>query len=157
MAKRIMRQEGDQILRKISRPVEVFDKRLWMLLDDMNETLEFHNGVGLAAVQVGMLRRIFIIDAGDGLCEFINPEMLSAKGEQTGAEGCLSFPDQFGMVTRPNVVRMRAQDRHGKWFEVEGEELFARAMCHENDHLDGKVFKDYVDELLTEEQLEELC
>ena len=156
MAKRIMRLEGDDILRKTSKPIEVFDRRLWTLLDDMSDTMESNSGVGLAAVQVGTLRRVFIIDAGEGLYEFINPSIISEKGEQIGAEGCLSYPDQYGMVTRPNIVRMKAQDRHGKWFEVEGEELFARAMCHENDHLDGKVFKDYVDRILTEEELENL-
>ena len=154
MAKRQMRYEGDEILEKKSRPVEKFDKKLWDLLDDMNETMKIYNGVGLAGVQVGMLRRLFIVDIGDGVTEFINPEIIETSGEQTGLEGCLSFPDQFGEVTRPNYVRVRAQDRFGKVFEKEATELYARAICHENDHLDGHVFKERADRMLTPEEVE---
>ena len=142
MAIRNMRIEGDDILRKKSRVVDRFDQRLWELLDDMADTLASQNGVGLAAVQVGALRRAFIVDVGDGPIEFVNPEVLETSGTQTVLEGCLSFPGQWGMITRPNRVKMRAQDRHGKWFEIEGEELMAQAMLHENGHLDGKVFKE---------------
>lgn len=110
-------------------------------------------GVGLAGPQVGMLRRVFVIDVGEGILEFINPEILEISGTQNGAEGCLSFPGEYGMVERPNFVRVKAQDRNGNWFEMEGEELFARAVCHENDHLDGIVFKDRMSRILTEEEL----
>ena len=142
MALRAIHTDGDECLRKISRPVEKFDDRLFTLLDDMAETMYHANGVGLAAPQVGILRRIVVMDVGDGLLELINPVILSAKGRQTGNEGCLSFPGLTGTVTRPNKVRVRAQDRHGEWFEVEGTELAARCFCHEIDHLDGKLYVD---------------
>ena len=112
-------------------------------------------GVGLAGPQVGMLRRVFVIDVGDGILEFINPEILETSGEQNGAEGCLSFPGEYGLVERPNYVKVRAQNRSGEWFEMEGEALFARAVCHENDHLDGVVFKDRMSRLLREDELGE--
>ena len=157
MAIRNMRLEGDDILRKKSREVEKFDSRLWELLDDMADTLKEQNGVGLAAVQVGVLRRVFIVDVGEGITEFINPRTLATGGSQTVLEGCLSFPGQWGMITRPNYVRIRAQDRHGKWFEAEGEGLMAQAMLHESGHLDGEVFKeDPSFRPLSEEELEEL-
>ncbi len=156
MAIRNIRKEGDDILRKKSKPVEKFDQKLWELLDDMAETMAKANGVGLAAVQVGILRRVFIIDVGEGVVEFINPQILSSCGSQTGEEGCLSSPGEYGIVTRPDKVTIRAQDRHGKWFEETGEELYARAMCHENDHLDGVIFKDHAERMLTEEELEEM-
>ena len=130
-----------------------FNQKLWDLLDDMAETMYQAEGVGLAGPQVGMLRRVFVIDVGEGILEFINPEILEASGTQNGAEGCLSFPGEYGMVERPNFVRVKAQDRNGNWFEMEGEELFARAVCHENDHLDGIVFKDRMSRILTEEEL----
>ena len=142
MAIRNMRLEGDDILRKKSRPVEKFDRRLWELLDDMADTLAQQNGAGLAGVQVGVLRRVFLVDAGEGPVEFINPEILATSGSQRVLEGCLSFPGQWGMITRPNQVRIRAQDRRGRWFELEGEGLMAQAMLHENGHLDGLAFKD---------------
>ena len=129
-------------LHKKCRPVTEFNQKLWDLLDDMADTMYEAEGVGLAGPQVGYLRHVFVIDVGEGLVEFINPEILETSGEQDGNEGCLSFPGEYGMVKRPNYVKMRAQDRNGNWFEVEGEELFARAMCHENDHLDGVVFKE---------------
>ncbi len=154
MAKREMRYEGDEVLSKKSRPVEKFDEKLWNLLDDMADTMRTYNGVGLAAVQVGILRRVFIVDVGDGITEFINPEIIETRDSQTGLEGCLSFPDQFGEVTRPNIVKVRAFDRFGKLFEKEVSELYARAVCHENDHLDGYVFKDRADRMLTQEEAE---
>ncbi|MEG2073229.1 MAG: peptide deformylase, partial [Angelakisella sp.] len=117
MAKRNMRYDGDELLRKTSKKVEVFDKKLRTLLDDMAETMAEFNGAGLAAVQVGLLKRLFIVDVGEGVTEFINPEILETSGEQDGAEGCLSFPGEYGMVKRPNHVKVRAQDRFGKWFE----------------------------------------
>ena len=142
MAIRNMRLEGDDILRKKSRPVEKFDRRLWELLDDMADPLAQQNGAGLAGVQVGVLRRVFLVDAGEGPVEFINPEILATSGSQRVLEGCLSYPGQWGMITRPNQVRIRAQDRRGRWFELEGEGLMAQAMLHENGHLDGLAFKD---------------
>lgn len=153
MAKRNMRFEGDEILRKTSKPVDSFDKRLHQLLDDMAETLDKYNGAGLAAVQVGILKRAFIVDVGEGITEFINPQIVESSGEQIGPEGCLSFPGEYGIVTRPNHVRIKAQNRFGKWFEVEGDELYARAVFHESDHLDGVVFKDHAQRMLTDEEL----
>ena len=123
------------------------------MLDDMAQTMYKAQGVGLAGPQVGMLRRVFVIDVGEGILEFVNPEILETSGTQEGAEGCLSFPGEYGMVERPNHVKVRAQNRMGEWFELEGEELLARAICHENDHLDGVVFKDRMSRLLTEEEL----
>lgn len=140
-------------LHKKCRPVTEFNQKLWDLLDDMAETMYQAEGVGLAGPQVGMLRRVFVIDVGEGILEFINPEILETSGTQNGAEGCLSFPGEYGMVERPNFVRVKAQDRNGNCFEMEGEELFARAVCHENDHLDGIVFKDRMSRILTEEEL----
>ena len=156
MAIRNMRTDSDEILRKKSRPVEAFDQRLWELLDDMAETMAQHNGVGLAGVQVGHLRRLFIVDVGEGVIEFINPRILETSGEQFVVEGCLSFPGEWGMVRRPDHVRITAQDRNGKWFELEGDGLLAQAICHENDHLDGVVFLDKVERRLTEKELEEM-
>ena len=156
MAIRNIREDGDEILRKISKPVTVFDRKLWELLDDMADTMAEANGAGLAAVQVGVLRRAFVVDGGDGLMEFVNPQILEASGEQTGVEGCLSFPGQWGMVTRPNHIKIKAQDRHGSWFEAEGEGLCARAMIHEAEHLDGKVFTDTGCRMLSEDEAEKL-
>ena len=140
---------------KKCRPVTDFNQKLWDLLDDMAETMYKAEGVGLAGPQVGMLRRVFVIDVGNGILEFINPEILETSGEQNGAEGCLSFPGEYGLVERPNYVKVRAQNRSGEWFEMEGEALFARAVCHENDHLDGVVFKDRMSRLLREDELGE--
>ena len=144
MAMRNLRTEGDDILLKRSRPVEKFDRRLWDLLDDMGETLAHYNGVGLAAVQVGILRRAFIVSLEEGgqPVEFINPQLLEQSGSQEVIEGCLSYPGQWGMITRPDRVKLRAQDRQGEWFEMEGEGLMAQAMLHEYGHLDGHAFKD---------------
>lgn len=155
MATRKMVLEGDETLRKKSRPVEKFDQRLATLLDDMAETLDEQSGVGLAGVQVGMLRRLFILDMEDGVTDYINPEILERRGEQDGPEGCLSCPGEWGMVTRPMFVRVRAQDRQGNWFEKEGEELFARAVCHEYDHLDGKIYKDIAERMMTQQEVED--
>lgn len=140
MAIRNIVKVGDPILDKTSRKVEKFDDRLWQLLDDMKETMYQANGVGLAAVQVGILRRVVVIDCGDGYIELINPEIISSEGEQFAEEGCLSFPGETGTTCRPAVVRVKAQDRNGKWCIYKGEELKARCFCHELDHLDGVVF-----------------
>ena len=121
-----------------------FDEKLHILLDDMYETMQSRDGVGLAAPQVGILKRAVVIDVGDGKIELINPEIVEESGEQTGSEGCLSVPGVFGEVTRPNVVTVKAQDRDGKWFKITGKELLARAFCHEIEHLDGKLFLDRV-------------
>lgn len=148
MAIRTILQDTDPTLRKTSRPVEKFDQRIWTLLDDMYETMQGANGVGLAAVQVGILRRVVVIDVGDGVIELLNPQIIEQSGEQTDSEGCLSFPGLYGEVSRPNHVKVKAQDRNGQFFEVEGEGLLARAFCHEIDHLDGVLFIDLCDEIL---------
>lgn len=145
---------GDDILNKQCRPVESFDEKLHQLLDDMQETLAEANGAGLAAPQVGVLRQICIVDVGDGPIELVNPEIIATEGEQTGAEGCLSFPKEWGLVTRPMKVTVRAQNRKGKWFEMTGEALCARAFCHEIDHLHGTVFIQRVSRMLTPEEVE---
>ena len=145
MAYRKVRTEEDDVLRKVSKEVKKFDEALWALLDDMADTMYEENGVGLAAPQIGILKRIFVIDIGEGLIEFINPEVVTTEGEQFGEEGCLSVPNKYGNVRRPNFVKMRALDRHGNAFEIEGTELMARAMLHENDHLDGKLYVDLVE------------
>ena len=133
---------GDEVLRKKSRPVVNFNEKLWQLLDDMKDTMNKAEGVGLAAVQVGVLRRAIVIDVGEGLMELINPEIIEVSGEQEGQEGCLSVPGRWGIVKRPNYVKLRAQNRKGQWKLYEGTELKARAFCHEIDHLDGKLFID---------------
>ena len=140
MAIRNIVKVGDPILTKTSRKVEKFDVRLWQLLDDMKETMYQANGVGLAAVQVGILRRVVVLDCGDGYIELINPAIVSSEGEQVEQEGCLSLPGEYGVTCRPAVVRVKAQDRNGKWCVYKGEELKARCFCHELDHLDGVVF-----------------
>ncbi len=143
MAIRNIVTEGEPVLRKVCRPVTEFNERLWTLLDDMTETMHKAPGVGLAAPQVGILRRVVVMDVGDGVIEAVNPEITEQSGEQTGEEGCLSFPNKWGTVTRPYKVRMKAQDRHGKWYYLTGEDLLARCMCHEIDHLNGVVFLDH--------------
>ena len=152
MAKRALVFSPDELLRKRSREVTSFDARLATLLDDMAETMYAADGVGFAAVQVGVLRRAVVIDCGEKRYELINPEILETSGEQTGAEGCLSFPDQYGEVTRPNYVKVRAQDRRGNWYEAEGEGLLARAFCHEIDHLDGVLFPDHATQMFEPEK-----
>jgi len=154
MAIRNILTEENPRLKKVSRPVTEFDARLHTLLDDMANTLEKANGVGLAGPQVGILRRLFIVDTGEEILECINPEILETSGEQTGLEGCLSVPGKYGIVTRPNYAKLRAQDRNGEWFEAEGEELIARCFLHEYDHLDGKLYTSLAERMLTEEELE---
>ncbi len=156
MALRIIRTEEDPILRKRSRPVTKFDEKLGQILDDMRETMAKANGAGLAAVQVGMLRRIIVVDAGDGVVELVNPEIVEADGEQEGEEGCLSLPNKWAIVKRPNHVKVRAQTRTGAWRMFEGEGLKARAFCHEIDHLDGCLFVDRMEKMLTEEEVRRL-
>ena len=145
--------DQEPALHKVCKSVEVFDRKLHKLLDDMADTLEEAQGVGLAAPQVGILRRVVIVDTGDGLLELINPTMVETSGEQVGAEGCLSVPGKYGLVKRPYYAKVRAQDRFGEWFEVEGEELIGRCFCHELDHLDGIVYTEVMDRFLTEEEL----
>ena len=145
--------DKDPALHKVCRPVEKFDWRLHRLLDDMRDTLAEANGVGLAAPQVGILRRVVIVDTGEEILELVNPEMLEVGGEQVGPEGCLSVPGKYGLVKRPYIAKVRAQDRDGQWYEAEGEELIARCFCHELDHLDGIVYTEVMDRFLTEEEL----
>ena len=140
-------------LHKTCRPVENFDKKLHSLLDDMRETLIDSEGVGLAAPQVGILRRVVLVDTGEEILELINPTLLETGGEQVGAEGCLSVPGKYGLVKRPYYAKVRAQDRNGDWYEYEGEELIARCFCHELDHLDGIIYTEVMDRYLTEEEL----
>ena len=140
-------------LHKVCKPVEKFDGRLHRLLDDMNETLVDSGGVGLAAPQVGILRRVVIVDTGEEILELVNPVMLETDGEQVGPEGCLSVPGKYGLVKRPYIAKVKAQDRYGDWYEVEGEELIARCFCHELDHLDGIVYTEVMERFLTEEEL----
>ena len=143
----------ESCLHKTCRPVENFDKKLHKLLDDMRETLIDSEGVGLAAPQVGILRRVVLVDTGDEILELINPTLLETDGEQIGPEGCLSVPGKYGLVKRPNYAKVRAQDRNGVWYEYEGEELIARCFCHELDHLDGIIYTEVMDRYLTEEEL----
>ena len=145
--------DKDPALHKVCKPVTAFDRRLHKLLDDMRETLIDSNGVGLAAPQVGILRRVVLVDTGEEILELVNPVMLETSGEQIGAEGCLSVPGKYGLVKRPMFATVRAQDRDGEWYEVEGEELIARCFCHELDHLDGIVYTEVMERYLTEEEL----
>ena len=156
MALRNIVTEGDPILSKKCRSVEKFNQRLWDLIDDLIETLADSGGVGLAAPQVGVMRRVCVIDVGEGPMEFINPEIIESDGEQRVQEGCLSCPGEFGIITRPAHVKARFQDRDGNFCELEGDELLAQAMCHEFDHLDGILFKSKVERMLTEEELREM-
>ena len=156
MAIRKIVTQGDEVLTKKCREVTEFNERLHDLLDDMADTLEESGGVGLAAPQVGVLRRVvLVINDEEEILELINPEIIHTEGEQTGPEGCLSVPGKFGMVTRPSFVRVRAQDRFGEWFEAEGEELTARCFCHELEHLDGHLYVEHIDHFLTEEELQQ--
>ena len=144
MALREIRQIGDELLEKKSRTVELFDKRLFDLLDDMYDTMNENNGVGFAAPQIGVLKRVVVIDVGDGRIEMINPEIIKSEGSIVAVEGCLSVTGTFGEVDRPKKVKAKALDRSGKEFIIEGEGLLARAICHELDHLDGVLFMDKV-------------
>ena len=156
MATRRIVEIGDDKLRKHAKPVEKFDRRLQTLLRDMAETMYKAEGVGLAAPQVGILRRVVVVDVGDGLIELVNPEIIRVEGEQTGPEGCLSVPGRSGIVIRPNSVTVRAQDAQGNFFEVSGEEFLALAFCHEIDHLDGILYVDKMErEIFPEEEQEE--
>ena len=148
MAKLQIRKVGDEALRKVCRPVDAITPRVLTLLDDMVETMRAANGVGLAAPQVGILRRIVVIEVEPGeVIELINPKIIAYSGEQDGQEGCLSVPGKCGTVTRPMHVTVRALNRHGEEFEMSGSELLARAFCHELDHLDGKLYVDMADEM----------
>lgn len=152
--RKIVEMDKDDILRKHARQVTKFDRRLGTLLDDMAETMLEADGVGLAAPQVGILKRAVVIDVGEGLIELVNPEILSSEGEEIAPEGCLSVPGRRGTVARPTKVRVRAQDRKGNPIELEGEGLLARCVCHELDHLDGVLYVDKMIEDVTE-QMEE--
>ena len=154
MALRKIVVQGDEVLTKVCKPVTEFNDRLHQLLDDMADTLEDAEGAGLAAPQVGVLRRICLVEDDEGeYLELINPEIISQSGSQTGVEGCLSVPDKFGMVTRPMVVRVRAQDRYGEVFEAEGEGIVARCFCHELEHLDGHLYVEHIDRFLTNKEV----
>lgn len=160
MALRNIVKKGDEVLTKKCRVVTDFNPRLHKLLDDMKETLLASGGVGLAAPQVGVLRQaVLVIDTnqeGEPVIELVNPEIIAREGEQEGPEGCLSIPNVWGIVKRPQKVRVRAQDRNGEFFEVEGEGLTARAFCHELDHLSGVLFDLRAERMLTQEEMEEL-
>lgn len=152
MALRKIREIGDECLKKVCRPVENFDDRLHLLLEDMRDTLIDSGGVGLAAPQIGILRRVVVIDLGEeGILELINPEIIKTRGSVTGPEGCLSVPGRVGEVTRPQKTTVRAFDRFGDEFEFTGEDLYARCLCHECDHLDGTLYVDKVIRFLDEE------
>ena len=155
MAIRQVRTIGDDILRKECKPVKEITPRIAELIEDMFETMYEANGVGLAAPQVGILKRAVVIDIGEGLVELLNPVILETSGSQTDEEGCLSLPGRWGIVTRPYTVRVRAQDRDGATFEVEDEDITARCFCHEIEHLDGHLFSEHCDRLLTDEELEQ--
>ena len=146
--------DKDPALHKVCKPVEKFDWRLHKLLDDMRDTLIESNGVGLSAPQVGILRRVVLVDTGEEILELVNPVMLETDGEDVGPEGCLSVPGKYGLVKRPYYAKVRAQDRFGDWYEAEGEELIARCFCHELDHLDGIVYTEVMERFLTEEELQ---
>lgn len=161
MALRNIVTKEDSVLYKESRPVTEFNGRLHQLLDDMADTLIESRGVGLAAPQVGILKRAVLVietnveeDEEEYIIELINPEIIEIDGEQTGAEGCLSVPGEYGIVTRPMYVKVKAQDRYGEWFEVEGEGLTARCFCHEIDHLSGVLFTSKAERMLTKEEME---
>ncbi len=145
--------DKEPALHKVCKPVEKFDWRLHKLLNDMADTLAEANGVGLAAPQVGILRRVVIVDTGEEILELVNPTILETDGEQEGPEGCLSVPGKYGLVKRPYYAKVRAQDRYGEWYEAEGEELIARCFCHELDHLDGIVYTEVMERFLSEDEL----
>lgn len=151
MALRNIVKFGEDVLKKKCREVTAFDDKLWVLLDDMYETMTAANGVGLAAPQVGILRRVAIVDVGEGPIELINPVITSVKGKQREVEGCLSSPGQWGYVVRPMKVKVTAMNRYGKEVKYEGTELLARALCHEIDHLNGIIFTDLADEMVEQE------
>jgi len=157
MAIRTIVTKGDPVLNKVCHPVTKFDEKLADLLDDMKETLEKAKGLGLAAPQVGILRRAVIVVDGKGeMLELVNPEIINQKGEQDGLEGCLSVPGLWGYVKRPQWAKVKAQDRNGNWFEVEGEDITARCFCHELAHLDGHLYSELCDKLYTNEDLDKM-
>ena len=157
MALRTILTQGDPILNKKAHPVTSFDEKLHDLLDDMRETLTQAEGLGLAAPQVGILRRVvLVVNEQDEMLELVNPEIIAQEGEQTGLEGCLSVPGYYGEVTRPMRVKVRAQDRNGGFFEVEGEEVTARCFCHELAHLDGHLYTELASRMFTVEELDEM-
>ena len=145
--------DKEPALHKVCKPVVNFDARLHKLLDDMRDTLEDSGGVGLAAPQIGILRRVVLVDNGEEILELVNPTMVETDGEQVGAEGCLSVPGKYGLVKRPYYAKVRAQDRNGNWYEADGEELTARCFCHELDHLDGIIYTEVMERYLTDEEL----
>ena len=144
--------DKDPALHKVCKPMVNFDARLFRLLADMKDTLIDSGGVGLAAPQVGILRRVVLVDNGEEVLELINPSLLETDGEQVGPEGCLSVPGKYGLGKRPYYAKVRAQDRNGNWFETDGEELTARCFCHELDHLDGILYTQVMERYLTEEE-----
>ena len=146
--------DKDPALHKVCKPVEKFDWRLHKLLDDMRDTLIDSQGVGLAAPQVGILRRVVLVDTGDEILELVNPTLVETDGEQVGPEGCLSVPGKYGLVKRPYYAKVRAQDRFGEWYEADGEELTARCFCHELDHLDGIIYTEVMERYLSDEELQ---
>lgn len=157
MAIREILTDRDPALHKKCHVVTQFDEKLAALLDDLKETLAAANGAGLAAPQVGILRRaVIVVDEEDEMLELVNPEILSQSGEQDGLEGCLSVPGMWGYVKRPMYVMVRAQDRNGNWFEVAGDEMVARCFCHEIEHLDGHVFSEHVDRLYDNDEIEQI-
>lgn len=156
MAIRNIVKEGDEVLTKVCRKVDKFDSKLHTLLDDMYETMQEANGVGLAAPQVGILRRVVVVDIGEGKIELINPVIIGKSGEQRENEGCLSCPGEYGITIRPYKVTVKAQDRYGKDFVTAGEGLLARAFCHEIDHLDGILFKKHTIRMLSEDDLKNM-
>ena len=157
MALRTILTDGDPALHKVCRPVTQFDEKLHDLLDDMKETLAKANGAGLAAPQVGILRRaVIVVDANDEMLELVNPEIIAREGEQEGFEGCLSLAGRYGIVKRPMKVKVKAQDRHGNPVEYEREGITARCFCHEIEHLDGHMYYEKTDRLFTEEEVDEL-
>ena len=156
MAIRKIVRFGDSVLEKECRKVEKFDKKLHQLLDDMKETLADADGAGLAAPQVGILRAVCVVDVGEGPIELVNPEIIATEGEQNGAEGCLSYPGEFGLVKRPMKVTVKAQDRHGNPVEYEREGVTARCFCHEIEHLDGHMYYERAGRLFTEAEVDEM-
>ena len=156
MAYREIRIDGDEVLRRKSRSVDVINERIFLLIEDMADTMYKSDGVGLAAPQIGILKRIVVIDIGNGLFEMINPVILEQSGEQDGAEGCLSMPGTTGEVMRPMNVKAKYKDINGEMVTIEAEGLFARAICHEIDHLDGILYKDKAHRMYTKKEIENM-
>ena len=158
MAIRTILTEGEPALNKVCHPVTKFDDKLADLLDDLKETLAKANGLGLAAPQVGILRRaVIVVDDSGEMLELVNPQIIDQKGEQDGLEGCLSVPGKWGYVKRPEWVKVKAQDRNGNWFEVDGKDVTARCFCHELGHLDGHLYVELTDRLYTSEELDAMA